>query len=84
MKQKATKLDADALKLSRKRRAATRIEVFFDKETAPEYDVISHCRRIYVMKLMKLLLVLPATNAMSERTFSLLKPWKYSTNRNNM
>ena len=51
MKQKATKLDVDALKLSRKRRAATRIEVFFDKETAPEYDVISHCRRIYVESL---------------------------------
>ena len=51
MKQKATKLDDDALKLSRKRRAATRIEEFFDKKTAPECDVISHCRKIYVESL---------------------------------
>ena len=49
VKQKATKLDVDAPKLSRKRRAPTRIEEFFAGKSAPEYvnDVISHYGRIY-------------------------------------
>ena len=48
LKQKATKLDVDGPKLSRKRRALTRIEEFFCGKAAPEYanDVISHYCRI--------------------------------------
>ena len=48
VKQKATKLDVDAPKLSRKRRAPTRIEEFFCGKAAPEYanDVTSHYCRI--------------------------------------
>ena len=37
MKLKATKLDVDAPKLSRKRRTATRTEEFLGGKTAPEY-----------------------------------------------
>ena len=52
MEQKATKLDVDAPKLSRKRRAPTRIEEFFGGKAAPEYaNDISHCRRIYFESL---------------------------------
>ena len=47
-KQKATKLDVDALKLSRKRRTPTRIEELFSENGAPEYanDVVYHHPRI--------------------------------------
>ena len=53
VKQKATKLDVDAPKLSRKRRALTRIEEFFGGKAAPEYanDAISQYRRIYFESL---------------------------------
>ena len=46
--QKARKLDVDAPKLSRKRRAPPRIEEFFVEKAAPKYtnDVISHYRKI--------------------------------------
>ena len=37
VKQKATKLDVDAPKLYRKRRAPTRIEEFFGGKAAPKY-----------------------------------------------
>ena len=50
MKQQATQLDVDALKLPKKRRAATRIEEFLSGKAAPEYanDVISYnCRRYF-------------------------------------
>ena len=150
VKQKVTKLGVNATKLSRKKRAPTRIEQFFGGSAAPEYanDIISHDRGIYsetlyliinatenqfdqedfrryvklenvlfraakgdifiqeyndvmavngidfsenrfqvqylrnlkvkshlseVFKLTKLILVLPAINATSQRTFSLLK-----------
>ena len=41
--------DVDALKLSRKRRAPTRVEEFFDGKASPEYanDVVSHYHIIY-------------------------------------
>ena len=47
MKQKATKLDVDAPKLSRQRRAPTRTEEFFGRKSAPDYDtdVISNYYR---------------------------------------
>ena len=50
---KATKLDADAPKVSRKRRAPTRTEELFGGKAAPEYsdDVISHYRRKYFESL---------------------------------
>ena len=53
VKQEATKLDIDAPKLSRKRRASTRIEEFFGGKAAPEYanDVISLYGRIYFESL---------------------------------
>ena len=46
VKQKARKLDVNAPKLSRKRRAPARIEEFFGGKPAPEYDndVASHHR----------------------------------------
>ena len=50
MKQQATQLDVDALKLPKKRRAPTRIEKFLSGKAAPEYtnDVISYnCRRYF-------------------------------------
>ena len=49
MKQKATKLDVDAPKLSSKGRAPTTIEEFFGGKSAPEYasDVFPHYCRIY-------------------------------------
>ena len=50
MKQQATQLDVDALKLPKKRRTATRIEEFLSGKAAPEYanDVISYnCRRYF-------------------------------------
>ena len=50
MKQQATQLDVDALKLPKKRRAATRIEEFLSEKAAPEYanDAISYnCRRYF-------------------------------------
>ena len=53
VKQKTTKLDVDASKLSIKRRAPARIEKFFGEKAAPEYanGIISHCRRIYFESL---------------------------------
>ena len=39
MKQKATKLDVGAPKLSRQRRAPTRTEEFFGRQSAPDYDI---------------------------------------------
>ena len=53
VKQKATKLDVDAPKLSRKRRAPTRRKKFFGGKAAPEYanDVISDYSRIYFESL---------------------------------
>ena len=53
MKLKATKLDVNARKLFRKRRAATRIEEFFGGKASSEYanDVISRYRRIYFESL---------------------------------
>ena len=52
MKLKATKLDVDAPKLSRKRRTATRIEEFLGGKTAPEYaEIIFYYRRIYLESL---------------------------------
>ena len=53
VKQKATKLDVDAPKLSRKRRSTTRMEEFFGRKAAPENanDVMSHYRRIYFISL---------------------------------
>ena len=50
MKQQATQLDVDALKLPKKRRAPTRIEEFLSGKAAPEYanDVISYnCRKYF-------------------------------------
>ena len=46
-------LDIDAPKLSRKRRAPTRIKEFFGGKAAPEYanDVISDYIRIYLESL---------------------------------
>ena len=54
VRQKGTKLDVYAPKLSRKRRAEPRIEEFFGEKAAPEYanDVISHYHKIYVESLM--------------------------------
>ena len=45
--------DVDALKLSRKRRAPTRVEEFFSGKAAPEYvnDVVSHYHIIYFESL---------------------------------
>ena len=63
LKQKTTKLDVDAPKLSRKRRAPTIIEEFFVGKAAPEYvnDVISHYRGIYFEPLD------PIINAIEDR-----------------
>ena len=53
VKQKATKLDVDTPKLSKKRRAPARIEEVLGGKAAPEYanDVISDHRRIYFESL---------------------------------
>ena len=53
VKQKATKLDFDAPKLSRKRTAPARIEELFGGKASLEYgnDVISHYHRIYFESL---------------------------------
>ena len=53
VKQKATKLDVDTPKLSRKRRAPTWLAEFFGGKAAPEYvnDVFSQYHRIYFESL---------------------------------
>ena len=53
VKQKIIKSNADALKLSKKQTAPTRIEEIFGGKSAAEYDddVIFHCRRIYFESL---------------------------------
>ena len=57
MKQQATQLDVDALKLPKKRRAPTRIEEFLSGKAAPEYanDVISYKCRTYFESLDRII-----------------------------
>ena len=56
-KQKATKLDVDAPKLSGKRRASTKIREFFGGKTALKYtnDVTSHYRIRYFEFLIRII-----------------------------